>query len=181
MFADDTSLSYATDSLGELESVINSELESLKTWLVKNKLSLNIAKTEFMTIGSRQRIGVTHDNMTIKLDGSEIKKVETAKSSGVHIDKHLSWSVHIEKITKKIASAIGALKRVRSFITTKTAVQVYQALIQPHFDYCCSVWGNLGETKNYETNKMQKLQNRAVRVITRSPYDASTLFWIVCI
>ena len=123
-----------------------------------------------MTIGSRQRIGVTHDNMTIKLDGSEINKVETVKSLGVHIDKHLSWSVHIEKITKKIASAIGALKHVRSFITTKTAVQIYQALIQPHFDYCCSVWDNLGETLS---NKMQKLQNRAVRVITRSPYDAS--------
>ena len=65
MFADDTSLSYATGSPGELESVINSELESLQTWLVTNKLSLNIAKTEFMTIGSRQRIAVTHDNMTI--------------------------------------------------------------------------------------------------------------------
>ena len=123
-----------------------------------------------MTIGSRQRIGVTHDNMTIKLDGSEINKVETVKSLGVHIDKHHSWSVHIEKITKKIASAIGALKRVRSFITTKTAVQVYQALIQPHFDYCCSVWDTLGETLS---NKVQKLQNRAIRVITRSPYDAS--------
>ena len=98
MFADDTSLSYATDSPGELESVINSELESLKTWLVTNKLSLNIAKTEFMTIGSRQRIGVTHDNMTIKLEGSEINKVETVKSLGVRIDKHLSWSVHIEKL-----------------------------------------------------------------------------------
>ena len=109
-------------------------------------------------------------SMTIKLDEIEIKKVETVKSLGVHIDKHLSWSVHIEKITKKIASAIGALKRVRSFITTKTAVQIYQALIQPHFDYCCSVWDNLGETLS---NKMQKLQNRAVRVITRSPYDAS--------
>ena len=30
-----------------------------------------------MTIGSRQRITVTHDNMAIKLDGSEINKVET--------------------------------------------------------------------------------------------------------
>ena len=47
---------------------------------------------------------------------------------------------------------------------------MYQALIQPHFDYCCSVWDNFGETFS---NKMQKLQNRAVRVITRSPYDAS--------
>ena len=71
--------------------------------------------------------------------------------------------IYIEKITKKIASAIGALKHIRPLITTKTAVQVYQALIQPHFDYCCSVWDN----------KLQKLQNKAVRVITSSPYDAS--------
>ena len=48
------------------------------------------------------------------------------------------------------------------------AVEVYFALIQPHFDYCCSVWDGLGETLS---TKIQKLQNRAVRVITRSSYD----------
>ena len=112
IFADDTSLSYAADSPSELESVINSEFESLKTWLITNKFSLNLAKTEFMNIGSRQRISVTHNKMAIKLDGSEINKVETVKSLRVHIDKHLLWSVHIEKITKKIASAIGALKHI---------------------------------------------------------------------
>jgi hypothetical protein len=71
---------------------------------------------------------------------------------------------------KKIASAIGALKRIRSFITTNTAIQVYQSLIQPHFDYCCSVWDGLGETLSC---KLQKLQNRAVRVITTSSCDTS--------
>ena len=50
MFADDTNVSFAADSLEELQSVINFELERLKSWLVTNKLSLNIAKTEFMTI-----------------------------------------------------------------------------------------------------------------------------------
>ena len=38
-----------------------------------------------MTIGSCQRIAVTHDNMAIKLDDSEINKVKTVKSLGVHI------------------------------------------------------------------------------------------------
>ena len=45
----------------------------------------------------------------------------------------------------------------------------YTALIQPHFDYCCSVWDELGGTL---ATKLQKLQNRAARVITRSSYDA---------
>ena len=47
---------------------------------------------------------------------------------------------------------------------------MYFALIQLHFDYCCSVWNGLGETLS---TKIQKLQNRAVRVITRSSYDTN--------
>ena len=49
------------------------------------------------------------------------------------------------------------------------AFQVYTDLIQPHFDHGCSVWDELGGTL---ATKLQKLQNRAARVITRSSYDA---------
>ena len=90
------------------------------------------------------------------------------KSLGVYIDKHLTWHDHIDKLCKKVASAIGALKRVRSYITIDASIQIYQALIQPHFDYCCTVWDGLGETLS---TKLQKLQNRAARVIMRSSYD----------
>ncbi len=55
-------------------------------------------------------------------------------------------------------------------MNTAISGQVYQALIQPHFDYCCSVWDGLGETLS---SKLQKLQSRAVRVITRSSYDTN--------
>ena len=58
-------------------------------------------------------------------------------------------------------------------MTCKTAVQLHSALIQPHSDYCCSVWGELGDTL---ATKLHKLQNRAARVITRSSYDADTGF-----
>ena len=51
-----------------------------------------------------------------------------------------------------------------------TAVQVYHALIQPHFDYCCWAWDGLGETIS---TKLQKLQNRAVIVIVRTSYDTN--------
>ena len=146
MFADDTNISYAADSVNELQNVLNSELKSLHNWLNTNRLSLNIAKTEFMTIRSRQKISTTDDEITIKINECEINRVESVKSLGVYIDNHLTWTKHINEISKKIASAIGALKRSRPYITKNTAVQVYQALIQPHFDYCCSVWDGLGET-----------------------------------
>ena len=169
MFADDTSVSYASDSLDEIQNVINSELKNLNSWLIANRLSLNITKTEFMIIGSRQRMNATQNDIAIRIRDREINRADVVKSLGMHIDRHLSWSEHIHKISKKISSAIGALKRARPFISCKTAVQVYTALIQPHFDYCCSVWDELGSTL---ATKLQKLQNRAARVITRSSYDA---------
>ena len=64
MYADDTNISFKSKNLVELQDCMNTELKSLNTWLEVNKLSLNIAKTEFMVIGSRQRLA-THGNRTI--------------------------------------------------------------------------------------------------------------------
>ena len=112
-----------------------------------------------MTIGSRQKLRAIDNRITVKINDLDINRVNSVKSLGVYIDDHL-WTTHIDKISKKIASAIGALKPIRPYIPTNTAVQVYQALIQPHFDYCCSVWNGLRETL---CCKLQKLQNRAAR------------------
>ena len=60
---------------------------------------------------------------------------------------------------------------MRPFISKETAIQIYNALIMPHFDYCSPAWDCLS---GYLSDKLQKLQNRAARVITKSPFDASS-------
>ena len=94
----------------------------------------------------------------IKIDDQIIKSVNHTKSLGLTIDALLSWSKHDEEIFKKVSSAIGALKRVRPFISKGTAIQIYNALIMPHFDYCSPVWDC---SSGYLSDKLQKLQNRA--------------------
>ena len=61
-------ISYAANSMDELQSVVNSELENLHKWLNTNKLSLNIAKTEFMIIASRQRMSAMDDRITVEIN-----------------------------------------------------------------------------------------------------------------
>ena len=56
MYADDTNITFHSRDLTELEDTMNMELINLNTWLTSNKLSLNIAKTEFMVIGFCQRL-----------------------------------------------------------------------------------------------------------------------------
>ena len=89
------------------------------------------------------------------------------------IDDRLDWSGHIEKVTKKVAYGIGAIKRIRHLVPQATLQLIYQALIQPHFDYCNIVWGNCGITLR---NKVQKLQNGAARVLTYSSYDVYDVY-----
>ena len=43
-----TNISFQSNKLDELEDLMNIELGNLKEWLNVNKLSLNVAKTEFM-------------------------------------------------------------------------------------------------------------------------------------
>ena len=50
---------------------------------------------------------------------------------------------------KKVSSAIGALERVWPFISKETAIQIYNALIMPHIDYCSSVWDCLSGYLSY--------------------------------
>ena len=61
MYVDDTNVTFdASDMLG-LETQINTELKSINLWLRANKLSLNVAKTEFMVISSRQKLQSLND------------------------------------------------------------------------------------------------------------------------
>ena len=55
----------------DVENLMNAKLVNLKTWLEAIKLSLNIAKTEYMIIGSGQRFS-TFDNYNLK-SGSMIR------------------------------------------------------------------------------------------------------------
>ena len=47
---------------------------------------------------------------------------------------------------------------------------LYLWLVEPRFRYCCSVWGSCGATTR---KTLDKLQNRAIRIITNSAYDVS--------
>ena len=142
------------------------------SWLAAsaNQLSINMTKTEFMLIASRQKLqSLSSDPPVLEMNGERISQVHSSKSLGVIIDEHLSWNTHIDNLAKKVGSALGAIKRIRNCIPHKTLLSIYQGLVQTHFDYCSVVWGNCGSTLK---SKLQKLQNRASRIVTFSSFDA---------
>ena len=85
----------------------------------------------------------------------------------------MAWHSHIDKLSKKIASGTGATNRIRPIVSLEILHYIYNALVQPHFDYWSIVWGNCGITLS---ERLQKLQNRAARILTSSSFDADARY-----
>ena len=74
MYADDTHLTLAGNSVDSIELNLNEDLASISEWLTANKLTLNKSKTEFMIIGSRQRLKTLPHSPSLKIDGAPISQ-----------------------------------------------------------------------------------------------------------
>ena len=64
------------------------------------------------------------------------------------------------------------LKYSKRYLPKESHVLLYRSLFEPYFRYCCPVWGSCGASA---LDKLQKLQNRATRIVINSLYDASAL------
>ena len=45
MYADDTSITYASNDVEDIERYVNIDLDRIRIWLAANKLTLNMTKT----------------------------------------------------------------------------------------------------------------------------------------
>ena len=90
----------------------------------------------------------------------------------LHWKRCRSWD---EKISRGYPGGLGGVLWISRDRSSKLLFQrllsiVYTTLlIQSQFDYSDIVWGNCGKTL---FDRLQKLQNRAARVLTFSRYDA---------
>ena len=86
----------------------------------------------------------------------------------MQIDCSLDWKEQIMAVSTKVSRVIGFLRHAKSFLPIASLKTLYTGIVEPHFRYCCSVWGCAGST---DINQLQKLQNRAARIITNSSFD----------
>ena len=63
------------------------------------------------------------------------------------------------------------LKKAKPYVNQQLLTNIYYAIVEPHFSYCSVVWDSIDKTL---TDKLQKLQNRAARIITSAPYTRHT-------
>ena len=127
-----------------------------------------------MVVGSRPELksvlNEVSEQPSFSINGTKIETVERIKYLGVQLDIHLVWDEHIKFMRTKVSRALGFLKYAKKFLPQDTLSKLHRGIVEPHFRYCCSVWGCCGKTR---IDNLQKLQNRAARIVTNSSFHVS--------
>ncbi len=128
LFADDISILLANKKLDILEQIMNTELQKVSAWLLANKLSLNISKSNFLLISSRK----TDKSIKLKINSKDLKQENYTKYLGVIIDNNLNWKLHIKQINLKLSKGIGVLYKLGHLVRKKSLKTLYSSFIESH-------------------------------------------------
>ena len=147
IYADDSTLYASGSTLNEVEQKLKPDLEEAAKCAKENKMRMQQSKTKYNIICTSKKLAnSSKQTLNLSLDDKKLSKVESERVLEVHIDSHLSWSVHIEELHRKLVKRISVLARVRKYLPTDYRLQLYNASIKSLFRYCCTVWSNCNQS-----------------------------------
>ena len=107
-------------------------------------------------------------NVSIKLNGISIERVDEVKYVGILFDEHLTFKGHIKVLNAKLKRANNLLAISRHYVPKKLLLQIYYGQFFSHLSYGCQLWGqnpsNIAQTTT--------LQKKAVRLMSFAHFQA---------
>ena len=163
LYADDTTLFSTIEYTLPIDSsdvnyLLNRELSLVYEWLFLNKLSLNIKKTKFMLFHQYQK-DVSNLVPVLKINQNEIERMDKFDFLGVTLDEHVNWKAHTDKLATRLSKYSGILNKLKKLLAT-LHIANSPRLRNTDMGYSC--------------NRLEKLQKRLIRIISRSKYNAHT-------
>ena len=145
-------------AITQLEKCIN----DVKMWMGENYLKMNDDKTQIIYFQPR------HDRVfekNVRIGEFEIKPSSCIKNLGVKMDQMLTSENQVNQTTKSAYFHLRNISKVRKYLDIPTTKTLVQNLVISRIDYCNSLFANLPLRL---INKIQKVQNAAARVITKT-------------
>jgi len=94
LYADDTAVIATTRMPTLLVSYMELQLTDLQRWFSEWRIAINVSKSTMIIFARAGRR--FNQPRPVTLFGEPIEWVETTRHLGVTLDKHLTWSLHIE-------------------------------------------------------------------------------------
>ena len=93
LYADDSAILVADKQISTIETILENELGTVSDWLIDNKLSLHLGKTESILFCSKQKLKAT-SNLNMECKGTVIEPREKVKYLGAVLEQTLTGEKH---------------------------------------------------------------------------------------
>lgn len=168
LYADDSNLKISANTIDELETQSNIELENVEKFLNNLNLQVNVKKTNYVYFKTQQSKVSNEPN--IMFNNQAVERNKNIKFLGLLIDENLKWNEHVNKLLKKLNSGVYALSRMVFLNDCSTLRMIYFAHIHSHIKYGLALYGS---TKKSNLDEILKIQKKSIRIIKNLDKDTS--------
>ena len=159
-FADNTSIFISGKTAQTLFDKGNDELGNIDNWLVANKLSLNANKTKcvyFKTANSK----TPPSDLNLVIRNIPIERVSSVRVLRTIMHEKLSWKEHMLALKSKLHATLGAVIRVKPYLSKHSLLSIYHSLVISRIRYCIINWNHGNSTI---LNQLQGICNKFIRL-----------------
>ena len=156
LFADDCLIYREIDDYSD-HLKLQADLTSLEQWAEQWGMRFNASKCYVMSLTKNPG-----SSFFYSLNNTILQQVPQNPYLGLQFSSNLSWSTHINSITKKANSTLGFLRRNLKHCPTLCKRNAYLALVRPLLEYGAIIWD---PHQKQDIDKLERVQRVAVRFI----------------
>lgn len=165
MFADDTALIAVDKDNSRVLTKLQTALAEIEIWLKRWRVRVNESKCAQITFTLKNVVCPS-----VKINGKIVPQQDEVKYLGIHLDKKLTWATHVDKKRKQLDIKLRQLHWMLGRCTglsIENKLLIYKIIVKPVWTYGLMLWGCAKDT---HVNKIQRFQNKAVRLIVSPPW-----------
>ena len=182
-YADDSTLYATGKSVSDINSTLDTSCKVVSNWMAENMLQLNANKTHVLTLGTKERLALPGNRVTVAMDDVLLEENPQHREVllGITINADLKWHGQVEVLQSKLKARLAGLAHVRHALPYNLRKMVSEGIFNSVLCYCLPLFGGCDKG---ELQDLQILQNKAAQLVTQSPprttrnlmYD--TLGWL---
>ena len=159
LYADDAVIYRTSDDVLSTQTKLQLALNDVILWCTRNHINLNIKKTKLCCYGTRHSL--KHFPIRLTLKETKLTSVSQYTYLGIVLDETLNLEANFNSIFKKFSYKLFQFSKIRKYLPLKLRVLVYKQAILPLVEYVSYL---MFLNRKHDIEKLQKLQNKALRV-----------------
>lgn len=172
-YADDSVITFRGKTWEEARKAAEGGLRFVDSWLTESCLSLNVAKTKFLTFSLTMStqpddrlltIHTTHCINNSSCNCPCIEKVDHVKYLGIFIDQHLRWDRHITYLVERLKGMFHTFYNLRYVLSLAGIIRIYESIVVSILRYGVVIWGSV---LNSHLKKLEITQNTVLKIIRK--------------